>query len=524
MINYFRILLFALFLFCTEFLAAQHQNILISEANEPNEPAIIIDPNNTNRMVAATNLSNYYTSADGGLTWTENVATSTYGVWGDPVVSVDANGNFYYFHLSHHRGGNWIDRIVCQKSTDGGLTWSDGTFTGLNGTKAQDKHWVAMDHKKNAMYLTWTQFDAYGSHAPEDSTIIRFSKSMDGGETWSDAIRISELAGNCVDDDSTVEGAVPCIGPNGEIYVSWAGPAGIVFDKSLDGGETWLKNDIPVDPMPGGWNYIIPGIQRSNGMPITTCDISGGKNHGTIYINWSDQRNGIEDTDVWLKKSTDGGRSWSELIRVNDDPAGKQQFFTWMAIDQTSGALYFVFYDRRNYKDENTDVFMAVSYDGGETFINFKISESPFFPVDGIFFGDYTNISVHDNVIRPIWTRLDEGELSIWTAIVQPHLITDVLKTEIADPGQHSLSQNFPNPFNKETFISFKLHQSAKVTLKIIAITGKRHVVIFSNKHFEMGKHIESFDAKKYKLASGNYFYVVEADGQLMSKKMIVIK
>ncbi len=112
-------------------LSAQHRNVLVSNLNYPNEPCIAIDPNNTNRMVAAANLNNFYYSSDAGLTWTAGRATSTYGVWGDPVVVADYEGSFYYFHLSNPPNGNWIDRIVCQKSTDGGKSWSKGTFMGL---------------------------------------------------------------------------------------------------------------------------------------------------------------------------------------------------------------------------------------------------------------------------------------------------------------------------------------------------------------------------------------------------------
>ena len=55
------------------------------------------------------------------------------------------------------------------------------------------------------------------------------SKSTNSGANWSSALRINKKAGNCLDEDNTVEGAVPCVGPNGEIYVLWSGPLGIVF-------------------------------------------------------------------------------------------------------------------------------------------------------------------------------------------------------------------------------------------------------------------------------------------------------
>ena len=51
-------------------------------------------------------------------------------------------------------------------------------------------------------------------------------------------------------------------------------------------------------------------------------------------------------------------------------------------------------------------------------FTNEKISDSPFTPDKSVFFGDYTNISAHGGVVRPIWTRCDGTELSIWTALI----------------------------------------------------------------------------------------------------------
>ncbi|MFH1321616.1 MAG: hypothetical protein ABII90_13320 [Bacteroidota bacterium] len=176
---------FIIVLFLFNQLFAQHTNVLISNLNNPNETTIVLDPNNTDKIVAAANLDNYYVSSDGGYTWTEHVQSSSYGVWGDPAVFVDTAGHFYYFHLSNPDSGNWIDRIVCQKSSDNGTTWTDGTYMGLNGTKAQDKEWVVVDRNTNHIYVTWTQFDDYGSTNVNDSTIILFSKSVDGGQTWS---------------------------------------------------------------------------------------------------------------------------------------------------------------------------------------------------------------------------------------------------------------------------------------------------------------------------------------------------
>jgi len=502
-------------------LFAQHQNILISNEDYPEEPSIYIDPKNTDHIVAGSNIDNVFTSLDGGYTWDiDELVSVEYNVAGDPCVIIDTAGDFYYFHLSSPSSGSWLDRIVCQKSTDHGQTWNDGTYMGLNPPKDQDKEWAVVDRTNNNIYVTWTQFDLYKSPDPLDSSNIMFSRSINGGLGWSEAKRINKVAGDCADDDNTVEGAVPTIGPNGEIYVSWSGPLGIVFDKSYDHGETWLDHDIFVSDHPGGWNITIPGIKRCNGMPVTCCDISGGTHQGNIYINWADQRNGTDDTDIWLVKSTDGGETWSESKRINNDPPGKQQFFTWMTIDQTNGFVYFVFYDRRNYDDDLTDVYMAVSRDGGETFINFKVSESPFLPNASVFFGDYTNISAHNDIIRPIWTRLDWSDLSVWTAIVNPGAVGFDIEEEIS----LSLEQNYPNPFTKTTYFAFKLYHPSNITLKVYDTFGRLCATLLENEYRFAGKYVEQFDASPYHFSPGVYYFSLITDDKTTKKKMLFLR
>jgi hypothetical protein len=150
-------------------------------------------------------------------------------------------------------------------------------------------------------------------------------------------------------------------------------------------------------------------------MPVTDCDRSNSPYRGTVYINYSDQTNGGDDLDVFIIKSTDGGNSWTEPVRVNDDPKGnkKHQFMCWMHVDPVSGAMNIIFYDRRNYDDSQTDVYLARSTNGGETFENIKISEEPFKPIKSVFFGDYIAVNSYDNFTACMWQRLHDGKLSI---------------------------------------------------------------------------------------------------------------
>jgi hypothetical protein len=513
--------LIILLILSSETLIAQHKIIKIDNDYAPNEPSIIFNPINPDVWLIGTNLRSIYRSENNGDSWNRTGMVSTYGVWGDPVLISDTAGHFYYFHLSNPSSGNWIDRIVCQKSIDQGQTWTSGTYFGLNGTKAQDKHWAIVNSTNNHIYVTWTQFDDYGSANPNDRSNIMFSKSTDGAETWSPAQRISEVDGDCIDEDDTTEGAVPCIGPNGEIYVSWAGPAGLVFDRSLDGGETWLENDIFVNEFPGGWDYTIPGIYRCNGLPITACDTSQGPNRGTIYINWTDQRNGVDDTDVWLAKSTDGGDSWTDAIRVNDDPPGKHQFLTWMTIDQTNGYLYFVFYDRRMREGTATDVFMARSTDGGETFTNFKVSESPFIPDVNVFFGDYSNVVAHDNIIRSTWCSFEADSMTLWAAEIDPD---SILTTSQQVIFEQDIVQNYPNPFSDNIYFSFKLHKVSVINLKLFDQSGNLVKTLISEKQMGYGKYIESFNTKDLNIQPGVYFFEFEIDGEKTTTRSVLVE
>ncbi len=512
-------LLFWLLLSQGILLFAQHPNIKISDKFSPNEPSIAIDPRHPNRLVAGANLNNVYTSSDTGQTWIKSQLTSTYGVWGDPCTGVDTSGAFYFFHLSNPSNGTWIDRIVCQKSTDQGQSWSPGTFTGLNSQKAQDKHWLAVNRNTNHLFITWTEFDHYGTTNPLDSSRILFSKSTDAGETWSPPLRINKISGDCVDSDNTVEGAVPSIGPNGEVYVAWAGPQDLRFDRSTDGGQSWLADDIKVDDMPGGWDYEVSGLGRCNGLPVTGCDLSNGPYHGTIYVNWSDQRSGATNTDIWLSKSTDGGSTWSPAIRVNNDTSNRHQFLTWMAIDQVTGWLWFVFYDRRNTTGNNTDVFMAVSKDGGSTFQNFKISETPFSPNTNVFFGDYNNVTAHNNIVRPIWTRQEGNVTSVWTALVHP----DVLTVSQQNPeASMDMQETYPNPATREVWVPFKIRRHTLVTMQVLDNEGKQLRTVFAEKPYEYGKYTERVDVQG--LPAGTYWVTLTGDGKVLTKRMVVVE
>jgi hypothetical protein len=158
-------------------------------------------------------------------------------------------------------------------------------------------------------------------------------------------------------------------------------------------------------------------------------DRSGGPNNGNIYICWpqEDFSPAGSDPDIVLIKSTDGGATWSTPIRVNDDPMnnGKDQYFPWCTVDQVTGQLMLIFYDSRDVPNNQAEVFMATSYDGGNSFTNFKVSDQPHTPVPigglaGGYAGDYIGIAALDDIAYPFWmdNRLGSDHYQAWTASV----------------------------------------------------------------------------------------------------------
>ena len=387
----------------------------------PCEPSIFINPKNPDNIVVGSVLDNVHISNNGGITWQTKKLKSKYGVWGDPTVLGDSKGNFYYFHLSDPEGTNWksdkmLDRIVVQKSIDNGQTWSQGIGIGLNTPKQQDKQWALIHPiQENQIYTAWTEFDAYDSSNKDDKSRILFSKSIDSGTTWSTPIQIGNQEGNCLDNDFTPEGTT-LTSDKKNLYISWAFDSKIWFSKSSDNGDSWSK-EIVIANQPNGWNFEIKNITRCNGFPVMASDLSTSKYKGTIYINWSSQIN-EKQTDVFISKSTDEGKTWSIPKTVYSNTNKEHHFFNWMSVDPITGYVYIIYYKETAPNSSLIEVHLAISRDGTQTFSDYIISETPFSPKGTNFFGDYNNINVYNSMIRPVWTQAKNGFVSVWTALI----------------------------------------------------------------------------------------------------------
>ena len=88
-------------------------------------------------------------------------------------------------------------------------------------------------------------------------------------------------------------------------------------------------------------------------------------------------------------------------------------------------------------------------------------------------------------------------------------------------PAAYNLSQNYPNPFNPSTIINFQIKDEGFVSLKIYDVLG-REVVVLLNENKKSGFYTQNFNSQN--LSSGVYFYRLEVNNFIDTKKMILLR
>ncbi|HKW17190.1 MAG TPA: sialidase family protein [Terriglobales bacterium] len=412
--------------------APHRQVVTISKPEvRGNEPSIAVNPNNPKQVVAAFQPATVVYTEDSGKTFATADLPPVEG-WrggGDVSITFGSKGDAYLSTLHFEKLGSasyWAhgagkNGIFVRRSLDGGKTWDKAATPvkvfedGDSGSHMSDSHMEDMPrifadtnpHSRYAgnIYVGWIEWQL-------DKSVILFSRSTDGGKSFSSPIRISTHAGLPRDDNGGLVGFVGVVASDGTIYAIWNDGSTIAFTQSHDGGKTFVPSRTVVEvaaPYFGGAGGI-PGVSRVMGFPQIGVDSRQGK-RANLYVSWSDFRNG--DVDVFSASSKDAGRTWSPAVRVNSDPIhdGIDQFFQWMAVDPANGDVYVQFYDRRDDpNNRRTGFTLARSTDGGKTFVNYAWAENEFESPQPAFLGDYTWLTVLNGKAYGAWTEAVPSE------------------------------------------------------------------------------------------------------------------
>jgi GEVED domain-containing protein/type IX secretion system substrate protein len=447
----------------TEINSTQSENSVFVD---PNNPQNILNSNNsTQNPVGSLYGANDLYSFDFGENWEGEVEGTGGSNSGDPSVVIGNNGRWYVNYIASDFGQG------ISYSDDNGTSWTKKTIAAANSAMFDKNHlWIdnsLTSAYEGNLYNAWTDFGG----ANDNNIAVTYSS--DDGNTWSTPVNVSAA----VNAGSHNQGVNLSTGPNGEVYAIWAiydswpsDESAIGFAKSLDGGASWEPAVRIIDNIRGIRTSETSKNMRVNSFPSAVADISNGENSGTVYVTWAN--NGVpgvntgSDIDVYLIKSTNNGAAWSDPIKVNQDEAGngKEHYFPWIACDPANGAICFVFYDDRNVSTNQCEVFCANSYDGGETFEDFKVSDVAFTPqpianlADG-YFGDYLGITAQDSWVYPVWTDNRSGEAMTYTSPYVTNMLPAPANLEAVvafESGQTDLSWEFDGGQGFQYFILYR--------------------------------------------------------------------
>lgn len=98
---------------------------------------------------------------------------------------------------------------------------------------------------------------------------------------------------------------------------------------------------------------------------------------------------------------------------------------------------------------------------------------------------------------------------------------SSIVEVEITSPKEFALMQNYPNPFNPSTTFTFNIPANELVNLKVYDVMGNE-VATLVNEEKSAGSYSIEFDASK--LASGTYFYKLQAGEKSEVRKMLLLK
>jgi len=369
-----------------------------------------------------------YFSADGGSTWggvdlpLPIAKGNGLNFGSDPTLAFDSSGNVFYGYIVVYVGnGNGINAtaMAVARSTDGGRTYPQFTLFSFEGGSGHfnDKPMITTDANpasrfRDSVYVAWDAATGGSSGGG-----VRLARSTDHGATFT-TVRVDDPRGQ-----GRAIGAIPFVGPNGEVYVAWNDYAAntIAFNRSLDGGATWSTPRIVASKsLP--FDIAIPAEFNRGALVYPACDTdrSTGPHRGRLYCSWMDLTP-AGNTDIFWSYSDDGGQTWSAAAAATDRLANVDRFNHWMSVDPVTGDANISFYDTRNDTTGArfmTDIYFTQLRAGTGSWLspNLRVTDvssnehdcNGVFPCAAINYGnqqgDYAGLVSFGGVSHPIWT------------------------------------------------------------------------------------------------------------------------
>jgi hypothetical protein len=393
-------------------------------------------------------------SSDGGATWAASAMPwskceagtpaplTNYFRNSDPWVSFGPDGTAYASALAFNiLVPNWANSVVVATSTNFGAKWDNvGEIPGSAFTQfaqSTDKNSTTADPATpGTAYTVWdtliepTDNPDDNPHTASYTGPAYFSKTVDGGKTWSQAqIIIStkqrqQTIGNIVVVDTSTtphtlfDFANLIVSPNTPKQGTRSNQQ-LAFVKSTDGGATWTQPQII-----GAFNSL--GVHDPNtGAALRTGDgleeVAIDPSSGQLYVVWQSSTNygknvqqssGAWDDEILAITSKDHGQTWTAPSVVHHLASGLPTYTPTVAVN--NGKVAVTYYDNRNLAAGQTDrlptdYWVSYSSDG----VNFGDEQhiagsfdSMTAPVArGFFLGDYEGLQPSGSGFKAVFVK-----------------------------------------------------------------------------------------------------------------------
>jgi hypothetical protein len=361
------------------------------------EEAVGVNPFNGRDLVAVynqgySNTSRMKTSVDGNATWTTgtfpngagNFSGYTYDPW-----AVPGNGNGILFSSlirTSSVSGSTAAHVVVARSSDGGVSWPrfyEATRSGMD-----DREMFDVDRSPvlgggsgsthdGKIYLDYDLYDATGAYR------ATYFQAVSSGGVPLLEIQVSDSTANGFDGFQIQ----PVAGiADGQVYLMGNGVSvdgltyAVVFHEVTGGGTSLLRDKAfftfsPAGRLLGTSGRIGLNGHRLNG-PSMDIDRSSGRRRGALYVVTDRNPNppdpSLDQGDVYLSISTDGGSTWSSAP-IPGQAAGKTQYFSMIDVDD-DGWIHVAYYQNETGSVDGgvlnagaANVYYTVSSDGGLT-------------------------------------------------------------------------------------------------------------------------------------------------------------
>ena len=445
-------------------------------------------------------------SFDAGQTWSStNNIPHTNPLFGaaDPSLAFDNTGNVFLCYVDYNVN---IDSgsVYVRKSSDGGLNWETPVEVinvhSDSGKYPIDRPWITIDRSGGSndgnIYVTTMPPTVFGQLSPPYHPY--FIRSIDGGnsfEQWKYLDTTAWLAGSYIPQPT----AFSNVSSNGifySVFPSWVlsqnpNPQ-FILASSSNAGASFTYKTILTYP----YDIVVNDTLSKKGFPLIANP--SNQNH-LVFLNLFKIHG---DADVFMWESFDGGNTWSDSIRINDDLIGnnRMQDLIWADFD-TDGDLVVSWRDRRNASDStyttSSEIWAAVRHKDSTNFYqNFKISDSivSYDTILSYSGNDFMCIDLKDDTLSAVWGETRNGKLNIW--FQRMSFSGSILSTLLLNSELAPSLKIYPNPTSNILII-----EGVKISqLKIYDIGGKelmthdykieKDKITIDLEHFSKGKYI----------------------------------